>query len=133
MSFTTRHYYPKYEVYAIEFFSGTISLMYAMVHTGSVHHHIPWPVPPSGCPREPQATVGAGHRKCRTGLLLVVTKVRVHLIFEALTYIVLRTLRTQSPTLFEVVLSARTLQKFILVFKVTQMMLNVYWFDTHLH
>ena len=66
---------------------------------GSVHCHIPWPVPPSGCPREPQATVGAGHRKCRTGLLLVVTKVRVHLIFEALTYIVLRTLRTQSPYL----------------------------------
>ena len=107
--------------------------MYALMHTGSVPYHIPWPVPPSGCPREPQATVGAGHRKCRTGLLLVVTKVRVHLIFEALTYIVLRTLRTQSPTLFEVVLSARTLQRFILVFKVTQMMWNAVWFDTHLH
>ena len=77
--------------------------------------------------------VGAGHRKCRTGLSLVVTKVRVHLIFEALAYMVLRTFCTQSPTLFEVVLSARTVQKFILVFKVTQIMWNVDWFDNHLH
>ena len=79
--------------------------------------------------------VGAGHRKCRTGLLLVVTKVRAHLIFEAqylhgLTYVMYT---ITSPTLFEVILSARTRQRFILVFKVTQIMWNVDWFDNHLH
>ena len=36
-------------------------------------------------------------------------------------------------TVFEVVLSARTLQRFILVFKVTQMVWNEDWFDTHLN
>ena len=80
--------------------------------------------------------VGAGHRKCRTGLLLVVTKVRVHLIFEALTYLHSLTYTTytiRSPTLFEVILSARTRQRSILVFMVTQIMWNVDWFDNHLH